>query len=61
MTTELWIACALVLVIEGMLPALNPKLYRRMVQLMSERDDRSLRIFGLVMMILGAIIVFIVK
>ena len=59
MTKILWLAFGLVLVIEGLLPALNPGIYRRMVQMMGERDDRTLRIIGLVMMIAGAFLIYI--
>ena len=59
MTKIIWLAFGLVLVIEGFLPALNPGIYRRMVQMMGERDDRTLRIIGLVMMIAGAFLIYI--
>jgi len=54
-----WLALGLVLVIEGLFPTLNPHGYRRMVQMMSERDDRTLRLIGLVMMIAGAVLIYI--
>jgi len=57
----LWIAFALFLVFEGLLPAINPSLYRQMVQMISERDDKSLRTIGVIMMALGAVIIFIIK
>jgi len=53
-----WLALGLVLILEGLFPALNPHAYRRMVQLMSERDDRTLRLIGLVMLVLGAILIY---
>lgn len=56
-----WIVLGLVLVVEGLMPAVNPRAYRRMVQMLSERDDRSLRMIGLVMMIVGALIVYTLK
>lgn len=55
----IWLALGLVLVIEGFLPALNPGLYRRMVQMMGERDDRTLRLIGLIMMIVGAFLIYL--
>lgn len=58
MTKIFWLALGLVLIIEGLLPALNPHAYRRMVQLMGERDDRSLRLIGMVMLVLGAILIY---
>lgn len=61
MNDIIWIAFALVLVIEGLLPAINPQLYRQLVQLISERDDKMMRIIGFSMLALGAAIILIVK
>jgi len=61
MDNIIWIVLGLVLVVEGLMPAVNPRAYRRMVQMLSERDDRSLRIIGLVMMIIGALLVYTLK
>lgn len=61
MNDIIWIAFALVLVIEGLLPAINPQLYRQLVQLISERDDKMMRIIGFSMLALGAVIILIVK
>ncbi|MDH5361654.1 MAG: DUF2065 family protein, partial [Gammaproteobacteria bacterium] len=35
MWQDLWVALALVMVIEGLIPFINPKGYRRMVMMMS--------------------------
>ena len=59
MAKILWLAFGLVLGIEGLFPALNPNAYRRMVQIMSARDDRTLRLIGLVMMIAGALLIYL--
>lgn len=61
MNDILWIAFALFLVFEGLLPAINPRMYRRLVQLISEQDDKPMRIIGFSMMVLGAFIIYIVK
>lgn len=61
MNDLLWIAFALFLVFEGLLPAINPQMYRQLVQLISERDDKKIRILGIAMMVLGAFIIYIVK
>ena len=50
------LAFALVLVIEGLLPALNPRGYRRTMQMLSEMDDRTIRTWGLISMISGALL-----
>jgi len=59
--TELWSALALVLVIEGLLPALSPASYRKAVMTMLGMDERSLRLAGLVSMISGAILFYLIK
>ena len=61
MNDILWIAFALFLVFEGLIPAINPQLYRQLVQLISEQDDKPMRIIGFSMIVLGAVIIFIVK
>ncbi|SEL43091.1 hypothetical protein SAMN05216214_11228 [Atopomonas hussainii] len=55
MWQELWVALCLVLVIEGVMPFLNPQGWRSMVQSVAQLTDRQLRIAGLVMMLLGVI------
>ena len=58
---ELWVALALVMVIEGLIPFINPKAYRRMVLMMSIMDDKSLRQTGFIIMVTGAILVYLLK
>jgi uncharacterized protein YjeT (DUF2065 family) len=58
---ELLIALALVLVIEGILPFINPAGMRRVMQMMAEMDDRSLRTSGLVSMVLGVVMLYLVN
>ena len=53
MNDIIWIAFALFLVFEG--------LYRQLVQLISEREDKPMRIIGFSMMVLGTFIIYIVK
>jgi len=54
-------ALALVLVIEGLLPALDPRLYRRAMRAMSELPAAQLRLIGLSSMIAGAVILTLVR
>jgi uncharacterized protein YjeT (DUF2065 family) len=61
MSDVFWVSLALVLVLEGLFPALSPRVYRQMVQMMSEKNDSSLRRIGLVMMGIGAIIIVLIK
>jgi len=61
MLSELWVALALVMVIEGLLPALAPRVYRRAMFAMTQMDERSLRITGLASMIVGALFLYWIK
>ncbi len=61
MWTDLWAALALVLVLEGILPFLNPAAVRRMLEAVSQVDDRSMRISGLVSMMAGLVLLYIVR
>jgi uncharacterized protein YjeT (DUF2065 family) len=60
MWQDLLAALALVLVIEGIIPFLNPGAMRNIMRIMSEMDDRSLRISGLVSMVLGVVMLYLV-
>jgi len=53
------LAFGLLLVIEGVLPALNPGGYRRTIQVISSMDDRVLRIWGLISMTVGAVLFYL--
>ncbi len=57
---DLLAALALVMVIEGILPFLSPGAMRNIMHTMSAMDDRSLRISGLVSMVLGVIMLYLV-
>ena len=54
-------ALALVLVIEGVLPFVSPNGMRRAWLQLSQLDDRTLRLVGLVSMIGGAILLQFVR
>lgn len=58
---ELWIATALVLVIEGVMPFLNPRGYQAMMAAVSTMNARSVRIAGLVSMIAGVGLLYLVN
>ena len=58
---DLLAALALVLVIEGMVPFLNPQSLRRMLEMVSQLDDRTLRIMGFVSMLFGLVMLYIVR
>ena len=58
---DLWAAIALMLVVEGLLPFLNPGAARRALFTMSQLDDRILRRIGLGSMIAGCVVLFLVR
>jgi hypothetical protein len=59
--SELWSALALVMVIEGLLPSISPRGYRKAIFAMTQMDSRSIRITGLVTMIAGALLLYLLK
>ena len=58
---DILVATALLLILEGILPFLNPQGLRQMLTTMSQMDDKSLRIGGLVSMIAGLILLYLVN
>ncbi len=61
MWNEILIAGALMLVLEGILPILNPKLFKQMMLRAAEMSEQELRWSGLVSMIFGAVLVYVFK
>lgn len=53
-------ALALVLVIEGIMPFLNPGRMRRMLIMVSQLDDTTLRVIGLTSMVIGVLLLYLV-
>ena len=58
---DLGVALALLLVIEGLLPFLNPQGFRKAMLMAAQVNDRSMRIMGLVSMLLGLVILYTVN
>lgn len=61
MWDDLLAALALVLVIEGIIPFISPASMRRMLETVSQIDDRTLRITGLVSMASGVVLLYLVR
>ena len=55
MSVSLWQALALVLVIEGLLPFLNPSAWRRAFEQALQLSNGQLRFIGLVCIVLGVL------
>lgn len=54
-------AIALVLVIEGIIPFINPGAMRRAIIKMVEMNDQSLRFAGLTSMVIGVILLYLIR
>jgi uncharacterized protein YjeT (DUF2065 family) len=60
MWQDLLVALALVLVIEGILPFLSPSRLRNTLRTVAEFDDRTLRTIGLISMLAGVGLLYVV-
>ncbi|MEC9340572.1 MAG: DUF2065 domain-containing protein [Pseudomonadota bacterium] len=54
-------AFCLVLVIEGIAPFLNPKGLKQVMLLISQQDDRVVRLVGLTSMLVGATSLYLIN
>jgi uncharacterized protein len=55
---SLWVATALMLVIEGLMPFINPTVFRRALLQMAGMKDQQLRLIGLFSMIVGVVLLY---
>lgn len=58
---DFFTAMALVLVIEGLMPCLSPKSWREAVTSIAGMSDTQIRRFGIVSIIAGAILLYIIR
>lgn len=61
MWRDIGVAFALFLIIEGIVPFLNPVGLRNLMQTMSELTDQQLRVAGLSSMVLGLVLLYLVN
>ncbi len=61
MWQDLWAALALMLVLEGILPFVNPGVFLNMLRTVGEMDDRALRSGGLFTMLAGLLLLYLVR
>jgi uncharacterized protein len=58
---DLLAALAILLVLEGLLPFLNPGTTKRMFAQLSELGERELRVAGLIAIVAGLLLLFFVR
>ena len=61
MWRDIGVAVSLILVLEGILPFLLPGRWRGMVAWLAEVDDATLRLMGLISMIAGTVLLYLVN
>ena len=57
----LWLALALVLVIEGLFPFLSPGRWRRMFAQILQLNDGQLRFFGMCSILAGIVLIWLLQ
>lgn len=55
---SLWLASALLLIMEGIMPFLSPSAFRETLLKMADLSDRTLRMIGFFSMIVGVILLY---
>jgi len=58
---EILHAIALLLVIEGIMPFLNPAMWRQTMQQISQMSDNALRWIGLGSMLFGVFLLYVIR
>lgn len=59
--SDLLTALALVFIIEGLTPFINPDAIRKVFLMASQMDDQTLRFLGFSSMLIGLILLYIVR
>jgi uncharacterized protein YjeT (DUF2065 family) len=59
--TDLIAALAIVCIIEGIMPFINPSAMKRLLARMASMEEREMRIAGLVSMLAGLAILYVVR
>ncbi len=59
MSDALWMALALLLVFEGLMPAINPGGWRRMFEQILQLTDQQIRTAGLASMVIGLFVLWL--
>lgn len=56
MMDDLLLAFGLAMIIEGLMPAISPRSWRQAVDQIGRLPDRSIRSFGLVLVVIGGLV-----
>jgi uncharacterized protein YjeT (DUF2065 family) len=59
--TDLFAALAIVCIIEGIMPFINPSAMKRLLARMASMEERDMRIAGLVSMLAGLAVLYVVR
>lgn len=59
MWDDLWVAMALMLVLEGVFPFLSPARFKDILQSILQTDERHIRIAGLLSMVVGVALLYL--
>ena len=55
---SIWLATGLILIMEGVLPALSPVAFRETMLKIAQMSDQALRHIGMVSMLAGAVVLY---
>ena len=58
---ELFTAVALVFVLEGILPFLSPRGFKESMRMVADMQEKSLRMLGFVVMLIGLLILYFAR
>ncbi|WP_455221405.1 DUF2065 domain-containing protein [Kaarinaea lacus] len=58
---NLLLALALLLVLEGLLPFLNPAGFKQAMYMIAQMSDKQLRISGFVSMMIGVLLMYVIN
>ncbi|EFG3454345.1 DUF2065 domain-containing protein [Escherichia coli] len=61
MNSTIWLALALVLVLEGLGPMLYPKTWKKMISAMTNLPDNILRRFGGGLVVAGVVVYYMLR
>jgi len=61
MWKELFIAFALLLVIEGIMPFINPNAWRKALETTSKLNNNTVRLIGFLSMMSGVILLYLIQ